>query len=115
LSDKAMAERIRSETGAPESSPSACRTGQRILNIAGYRFVALGELVVLRDRLLETCRSQSLRGTILLAPEGINLFLAGDDESIETFLDALDADPRLSGIDLKKSRSREIPFQVDSR
>ena len=58
-----------SNAGTPLSLP--------IVNIAAYRFAALVELPALRIELLALCRSQLLRGTILLSSEGVNLFVAG--------------------------------------
>jgi UPF0176 protein len=51
-----------------------------------------------------------LRGTVLVAEEGINLFLAGIDSAIEGFLDRLQADPRFAGIEVKRSWSATQPF-----
>ena len=48
-----------------------------ILNIAGYQFVRLDGLSELQIHLRELAKSLELKGTILLAEEGINLFLAG--------------------------------------
>ena len=48
-----------------------------IANIAAYKFVAIADRGVLRGGLLQQCTADGLKGTILLAPEGINLFLAG--------------------------------------
>ncbi|MEP7083619.1 MAG: rhodanese-like domain-containing protein [Betaproteobacteria bacterium] len=82
-----------------------------ILNIATYRFVRLEQLAALRDSLLELCSSEKLRGTILLAPEGINLFLAGTASGVARLREALEADPLLRGMDVKESWSREMPFK----
>jgi predicted sulfurtransferase len=45
----------------------------------------------LRERLFDACSDHGIRGTILLAPEGINFFLAGAAKSSEAFLDTLAA------------------------
>ncbi|MEO7762513.1 MAG: rhodanese-like domain-containing protein [Casimicrobiaceae bacterium] len=82
-----------------------------ILNIAGYRFVGLDNLPALRRQLFAACSRHGLRGTILLATEGINLFLAGAAESIARFRRELDADSRLVAMDFKESWSDEIPFR----
>jgi UPF0176 protein len=47
-----------------------------ILNISSYKFVPLPDAHELRPILLERCLSRALKGTILLAEEGINLFFA---------------------------------------
>ena len=49
----------------------------RILNIATYRFTPLADLPALRQRLFDTAEAHAVRGTVLLAEEGINLCLAG--------------------------------------
>ena len=46
---------------------------EAVLNIAAYRFVRIDDPAVLRERLLDLARTNMLRGTILLAEEGINL------------------------------------------
>jgi UPF0176 protein len=82
----------------------------QILNIAAYKFVTLDGLPVLRAELRERTAAQALRGTILLAPEGINLFVAGEADKLEAFLDGLLADPRFAGMPIKRSYSAEQPF-----
>ncbi|WPB54997.1 sulfurtransferase [Xylophilus sp. GOD-11R] len=81
-----------------------------ILNISAYRFVALPDATALRERLLEQAMARDLRGTILLAEEGINLFLAGPPESVNGFLDHLRLDERFAGLQAKESWSAEQPF-----
>jgi UPF0176 protein len=81
-----------------------------IINLSAYRFVSLDDLPTLRERVLERCVALELKGTILLAPEGINLFLAGPNEPIETFMDWLRTDPRFAGLEPKVSVSDQVPF-----
>jgi UPF0176 protein len=82
-----------------------------ILNIAAYRFVALSELAQLRAALRMRCQELGLKGTILIAGEGINLFLAGSAGNVESFLDALRADARFAPIGVKRSWSAAQPFR----
>lgn len=82
-----------------------------ILNISAYRFVSLDDLPTLRERVLAQCHALSLKGTILLAPEGINLFLAGPRDAVDAFMDWLRTDPRFAGIEGKQSRSDSVPFK----
>jgi UPF0176 protein len=83
-----------------------------ILNIAAYRFVALTDVPALRARLRAACESLALKGTILLAPEGINLFLAGDEKNLRAFVQhQLRDDPRFAPIEIKESWSEAIPFR----
>lgn len=81
-----------------------------VLNIAAYRFVSLDRLPERRDAMLEQAGDAGLRGTILLAPEGINLFLAGSREGIAAFMDWLRADPAFVDLEVKESLSAKVPF-----
>ncbi|MBE0613839.1 MAG: sulfurtransferase [Burkholderiales bacterium] len=82
-----------------------------ILNIAAYRFVALSELAQLRAALKTRSAQLRLRGTILIAEEGINLVLAGAAADIETFVDELRMDTRFAPIEIKRSWSAAQPFK----
>lgn len=82
-----------------------------VTNIAAYRFVSLEDLESRRDAFRETVASLDLRGTILLTPEGINLFLVGTDRQISDFLAWLTRDPAFAGIEVKYSYSDEVPFK----
>lgn len=59
-----------------------------ILNIAAYHFVVIDDPDALASRLRECAEAVGLRGTVLVAGEGINLFLAGNDAAVRSFLDA---------------------------
>ncbi|HEV7775735.1 MAG TPA: sulfurtransferase [Luteibacter sp.] len=82
-----------------------------ILNISAYKFVGLDDLVAVRASLHARCEALALKGTILLAPEGINLFLAGGREAIDTFMAELRTDPRFADIVPKESLSDAPPFK----
>ncbi len=84
---------------------------QPILNLAGYRFVALNSLPLLRERLLAAAVERGLLGTVLLAEEGINFFLAGAPDAARGFLAMLHGDPRFAGLLVKESWSAEPPFK----
>jgi UPF0176 protein len=83
----------------------------QVLNISAYRFVALSDCELLRPLLAQRAESLDLKGTVLLASEGINLFLAGAASSIQTWLDALRLDPRFAGLEAKESWSPAQPFK----
>lgn len=83
----------------------------QIVNISAYKFVTLDDIPVLRPEMRARCEAQGLKGTILLAPEGINLFLAGGREAIDGFLAWLHADPRFADIEPKESLSENQPFK----
>ena len=80
------------------------------LNISAYRFTPLQDLPALRGRLLEHCRKTELKGTILLSPEGINLFVAGMPAEVTALLGALRTVPGLADLAAKESASAEQPF-----
>lgn len=82
-----------------------------ILNIAAYRFVTLTDLPALRDHLHGAAASRGLKGTVLLAEEGINLFLAGAPDAVREWQAVLTDDARFAGIDVKESGSDAPPFQ----
>ena len=82
-----------------------------ILNISCYKFVALPDAAELRDTLSARALAAELKGTILLAEEGINFFLAGPAERVHGFVDALRADPRFADLVPKESWSQHVPFR----
>jgi UPF0176 protein len=82
------------------------------LNISTYRFVELDDLPALRDRLDTAARAAGLLGTILLAREGINLFVAGDEAALRRWIAAtLHAEPAFAGLATKDSFSDAMPFK----
>ena len=84
---------------------------QQILNIAAYKFVRIDDGEALRDRLRAVTHGLGLKGTILLAPEGINLFLAGPDSAVRDLLSQLHADTRFADLEAKESWSAVQPFR----
>lgn len=81
-----------------------------ILNIAAYRFAELQNLPELRERLKAECALLGLKGSILLTPEGINLFIAGEPSSVEQLLATLRSIPGLEHLEEKRSGSTDQPF-----
>jgi UPF0176 protein len=81
-----------------------------ILNIAAYRFVAIDDADALASRVNDRAQAAALRGSVLVAPEGINLFLAGAEGPLRGFLTWLVEDPRFAGITIKESWSQSVPF-----
>lgn len=94
----------------PSSSPPP-QPLQPVLNVAGYRFVDVADAPALREQLLAAASAQELVGSILLAAEGINFFLAGAPARIDTFLAGLTGDARFAGIEIKRSWSGTPPFR----
>jgi predicted sulfurtransferase len=81
-----------------------------IVNIAAYKFAELQGLPELRERLKIQCRLLELKGSILLSPEGINLFIAGEEPAVENLLATLRSIPGLENLNEKRSESDDQPF-----
>ena len=75
-----------------------------------YKFVSLPDYAALRQPLLEYCLSQNIKGTILLAEEGINGTISGDRARIDAVLSWLRNDPRLADLEIKESSAESPPF-----
>jgi UPF0176 protein len=86
-----------------------------IVNLAAYRFVTLNAIQAWRPLVAERCAALGLRGTILLAPEGINLFVAGTREAADAFIDYIRHDAlfegKFSSLAFKESPSPAQPFR----
>ncbi|MFN7854995.1 MAG: sulfurtransferase [Acidovorax sp.] len=82
-----------------------------LLNISCYKFVPLPDAVALGESLRARAQAAKLKGTILLAQEGINMFLAGPEQTVRDFIAALKEDPRFADLDPKESRSDSVPFR----
>lgn len=81
-----------------------------IVICALYKFASLERYVSLQAPLLELMQQQQIRGTLLLANEGINGTVAGSREAIDQLLAWLNAQPELSGISYKESFDQQQPF-----
>ncbi|MEO7324908.1 MAG: sulfurtransferase [Dokdonella sp.] len=81
-----------------------------ILNIAGYQFISINDPSALAEFVREQAERAELLGTVLIASEGINLFLAGEPMRIRQFLAALREDLRFVDIQVKESHSEMQPF-----
>ncbi len=82
-----------------------------VKNFAGYQFCDLTDLKQLRGELLSVCKSEDLRGTILLSCEGINMFLAGAEGGLDRLLARIRKIPGLEEFEGKESISAEQPFR----
>jgi UPF0176 protein len=83
----------------------------QVLNISCYKFVPLPDAADLRELLHERAMAAALKGTILLAHEGINMFLAGPAAAVRGFVDVLRTDPRFADLAPKESWSDTVPFR----
>ncbi|HBC50674.1 MAG TPA: sulfurtransferase, partial [Stenotrophomonas maltophilia] len=81
-----------------------------IANTAAYHFAVIDAPQALCDQLLARAEAAQLRGTILVAGEGLNLFLAGAPEAVEGFYAALRSDVRFADMRVKTSFSEHQPF-----
>ncbi|MHC3940627.1 hypothetical protein ACI0FR_01939 [Paenochrobactrum sp. BZR 201-1] len=75
-----------------------------------YRFAKLPQFEALREPLTELCNKHDVRGTLLLASEGINGTVAGTQEGIAALIDYIEAIPELKGLELKYSTASKLPF-----
>ena len=82
-----------------------------ILNIAAYLFVPIADADALALRLRERAETDGLRGSMLVTPEGLNLFLAAAEAPLREFLGWLRADPRFAALHAKESWSAALPFK----
>jgi UPF0176 protein len=75
-----------------------------------YKFVTLDDYRELRQPLLDVCQAAGIRGSLLLAHEGINGTIAGTRAGIDRVLTWLRSDPRLADLDWKESLDDAQPF-----
>ena len=75
-----------------------------------YKFVTLENYQEIKAPLLNFMLDQNLRGTLLLAHEGINGTVAGSRDAINALLAFLENDQRLAGVSVKESFVDEMPF-----
>ncbi len=80
------------------------------LTAAFYKFVALPDCADLKAPLLAVCESHAVKGTILLAPEGINSTIAGPERGVHAVLAWLRRDARLADLQHKEAWATTPPF-----
>ncbi|CAA9303988.1 MAG: Rhodanese domain protein UPF0176, Betaproteobacterial subgroup [uncultured Lysobacter sp.] len=81
-----------------------------ILNAAAYHFARIDDPDALAATLHSRAQESGLLGTVLVSPEGLNLFLAGAEDSLQAFLSGVRNDGRFAHIIVKLSRSHAQPF-----
>ena len=81
-----------------------------IVVAALYKFVSLEDVEALRLPLLEICQLNKIKGTLLLAREGINGTIAGTREGIDRVISWLSADTRFCDLEYKESSASTMPF-----
>ena len=80
------------------------------LTAALYKFVELPDYAALQAPLLACCEAHGVKGTLLLAAEGINGTIAGLGPSVRAVLAWLRSDARLAGLEHKEAWAEHIPF-----
>jgi UPF0176 protein len=80
------------------------------LTAALYKFVELPDFAELKEPLLACCEDNHVKGTILLAEEGINGTIAGLPQNVYAVLAFLRLDPRLADLTHKEAFSEKMPF-----
>lgn len=75
-----------------------------------YKFVALEDYEAMRQPLMQVMEDNGIKGTLLLAREGINGTVSGTRTGIDALLTWLNADPRLNPISFKESFDETQPF-----
>ncbi len=75
-----------------------------------YKFTALPDFKDLQQALLKLGKKHTLKGSLLLAEEGINGTVSGLREGIDALKKFLRDDPRFDGIEYKESSATENPF-----
>ncbi len=76
-----------------------------------YKFIELSDLPELKDAWKAECSRLGLKGTILIAPEGINVALAGAQEQIDAFISFVKLDQRFADVIPKISVTKAPPFR----
>ena len=80
------------------------------LTAALYKFVDLPDFADLQAPLQAFCESHDVKGTLLLAEEGINGTIAGPEAGVRAVLAHLRADPRLAALEHKEAHCDKAPF-----
>ena len=75
-----------------------------------YQFTRFDDCAAIREPLARLCGAEGVRGTLLLAPEGINGTIAGSDAAIAVVLAHIRGLPGCAGLDVKHSRAATMPF-----
>jgi UPF0176 protein len=82
----------------------------QIVVAALYKFVSLPDYQAIKDPLTEVCQAAGIKGTLLLASEGVNGTIAGTRAGIDQVLAYLKSDERLESLSHKESFHDEMPF-----
>ena len=75
-----------------------------------YQFAPIADPVALQPQLKTLCQEHAIRGTLILAEEGINGTIAGPADGIESVLEFIRGIPGFADIEIKESWSEDQPF-----
>jgi UPF0176 protein len=84
---------------------------QEIVIAAFYKFVSLDDYEAMREPLLTQMVANGIKGTIILASEGVNGSFGGLRENMDNFYQIIHADPRLADLRFKETFDQENPFE----
>ena len=92
-------------------SPQAVQPAAADFLVAAlYHFARFPRFESVREPLFTLCQENGVKGTLLLAAEGINGTIAGTDAGIANVLGFLRAQPEFAGLEHKESRASKMPF-----
>ena len=101
-------------TPMPDMNANLPQTDQPYKVMAIYKFAELPDAEAIQPLLAAFCCGRGIKGTLILAPEGINGTVAGTPEAIDALADWLFAGElfggRLEGAEVKYSAASEMPF-----
>ncbi len=80
------------------------------LNISGYRFGRIDNVTNTLDKIEKFCEDLEIKGSVFLAPEGINISMAGNILAIQTFRSKLNEDARFANVRFHETYSKILPF-----
>lgn len=86
------------------------KESQGVVVAALYKFTRIDDPAALRQPLAAFCCARGIKGTLLIAHEGMNGTVAGPPGAIDALLAHLDAIPAFAGIEAKRSAAAEMPF-----
>lgn len=122
IHEKPMAHRLSPPPAAPEPQPGSLgpvslghdpsppHPHNPVVVAALYKFVAIPDFADRREPLQSLCEAIGVRGTLLLALEGVNGTIAGTRSAIDQVLAHLRAVPGCEDLDVKESHAEKMPF-----
>src|SRR5471032_2213461 len=94
-------------SAAAQADAQAAAIAAAHVNIAAYKFITFDNTEEMRPQYQAICQQLGLKGTILLTPEGINMFVSGPRGQIDQFLAWVRGDARFADLEVKESLSAE--------